>query len=522
MYDYVIVGAGSAGCVLANRLTEDPNTSVLLLEAGPWDRKQEISIPAAFYKLFKTPVDWAYFTEPEEHMNGRKLFWPRGKVIGGSSSINAMLYIRGHRQDYDEWAALGNAGWGYADVLPYFKKSEHQERGASAYHGVRGPLNVADPRSPNVLSQAFVDAAEQAGLPKNDDFNGPAQEGAGLFQVTQKNGARWSAASAFLRPARARKNLTIETDALATRVIAEGQHVVGVEYVRRGHQARVRANREVILAGGAINSPQLLLLSGIGPADDLRALGISVIADLPGVGRNLQDHLALPVTFACSKPVSIDAAETPLNLLTYLVTHRGPFTSTIAEACAFLATEPHAAATDLQYHFGPAYFVDHGFTRLKGSWFTIGPTLIKPRSAGWLTLRSTDPAASPAIHANYLSDEADLRVLVHGIRFAREIAAAAAFATYRGAEKHPGAEVKSDRELDNYVRTIAQTIYHPVGTCKMGIDPLAVVDSRLRVRGLEGLRVVDASIMPSVTRGNTNAPTIMIAEKGADFIKAGD
>ena len=520
MYDYIIVGAGSAGCVLANRLTEDPNVSVLLLEAGGPDARQEIHIPITFSKLFKGEEDWAYMTEPEPHLNNRSLYWPRGKVLGGSSSLNAMIYIRGNRHDYDEWQAAGNAGWGYDDVLPYFKKAENQERGASEYHGIGGPLNVADLRSPNELSEAFVAAGEEVGLKRTDDFNGADQEGVGLYQVTQKGGMRYSAAAAYLRDAMTRPNLTVQTGALASRIVIENGRATGVEYTVDGMTTRAEAAAEVILSGGAINSPQLLLLSGIGPAADLQALGIEVTHDLPGVGHNLQDHPAIMAAFVCTQPVSLAAAETAEQMAAFMSEQRGMLTSNVGEGGAFLTTQPESPAPDLQYHFAPSYFIEHGFQVPDGHGFTFAATLVRPQSRGQISLRSTDPTAPAAIHANYLAEEFDMRVLREGIRLARKMAAAEAFAPYRDVESHPGAAVESDADLDEYIRNNAETLYHPVGTCKMGNDDMAVVDDQLRVHGIAGLRVVDASIMPTIINGNTNAPTIMIAEKAADMIRA--
>jgi len=519
IYDYVIVGAGSAGCVLAHRLTEDPKIKVLLLEAGGSDNRREIQIPAAFSKLFKTAYDWAYYTEEQPRLNHRRMYWPRGKVLGGSSSINAMIYIRGHRHDYDFWCRLGNAGWSYAEVLPYFKKAENQERGASEYHGAGGPLNVADLRCVNPLSRAFVDACAEVGLPRNSDFNGPEQEGVGMFQVTQKAGKRHSAADAYLRPALKRPNLTVHTRAQATRLLLEGTRAFGVEYIRNGAVDRVRVDREVILCGGTINSPQLLMLSGIGPADHLTALGIPGVADLPGVGQNLQDHLLLGVAYECKQPITLAAAETFGNLLRYMLFKTGPLASNVCEAGGFLKTKSDLPAPDLQLNFGPAFYVNHGFTRPTGHGFSIGPSLIRPRSRGRIALLSSDPLEPPLIQPNYFLDDADRQVLVESVALARRIARAKAFDAYRGAEVLPGEQAQSEKVISEYVCNIIETQYHPVGTCKMGSDPMAVVDARLQVRGVEGLRVVDASIMPAIVGGNTNAPTIMIAEKAADLIK---
>ncbi len=519
MPDYVIVGAGSAGCVLANRLSEDTAARVLLIEAGLPDKKQEIHIPAAFAKLFKTPLDWAYETEAEPGAGGRRVYWPRGKMLGGSSSMNAMIYMRGHRSDYDNWRDLGNTGWGYRDVLPFFRRSEHQERGPSEYHGVGGPLNVADQRTINPLSHAFVEASVRAGLPRNPDFNGAEQDGAGFYQVTQKGGRRWSTAAAFLRPAMKRRNLTVVTGAQASRVLFEGTRAVGVEYIQRGQRYKVRAEREVILCGGAINSPQLLLLSGVGPTDDLRALGIDVVHDLPGVGANLQDHPAIAVTYACLKPITLAAAEQPRHIANFLARGRGPLTSNIAEAGSFVRTQSNLAAPDLQFHFAPVYFMDNGYANPPGHGFTFGAVLITPYSRGRITLRSTDPLAAPAIHAHYLTDERDVQVMVDGVKLARELVRLDPFGPYRGDEVWPGRAVQGDSAIAEFVRGRMQTLYHPAGTCKMGQDETAVVDERLRVHGLDGLRVADASIMPVVVRGNTNAPTIMIAEKAAAMIR---
>ncbi|HKY29027.1 MAG TPA: choline dehydrogenase [Pyrinomonadaceae bacterium] len=519
MYDYIIVGAGSAGCVLANRLTEDPRTRVLLLEAGGPDKKQEIHIPAAFAKLFKSPCDWAYYTEPQQNLNDRRLYWPRGKMLGGSSSMNAMIYIRGHRNDYDKWHDLGNEGWAFSDVLPYFKKAEHQERGASEYHGTDGPLNVSDLRSINPLSRAFVEAGQDLGFTINADFNGAQQEGFGFYQVTQKGGKRCSTAAAYLKPILRRTNLTVLTHAQATRLVIEGKKAVGVEYRKDGRSEKAIANREIILSGGTINSPQLLMLSGIGPGAQLHEAGISTMVDLPGVGENLQDHLFVSVAYACTQPVTLANAEAKKNIANYLLFKKGPLTSNVAEAGAFTKTDASLPAPDLQFHFGPVYYLNHGFTRPEGHGFTIGPTLIRPLSRGYLTLRSSDPFEAPSIQPRYLESETDMQVLVNGVKMACELAQTKAFSAYRGPAVCDGLQMCGNNEIADYVRNTVETIYHPVGTCKMGTDAMAVVDARLRVHEIKNLRVVDASVMPEIIGGNPNAAVIMIAEKAADLIK---
>jgi len=516
-FDYVIVGAGSAGCVLAARLSESSDVRVALLEAGGAETPRELTIPAAFSRAFRTACDWAYETEPEPALDGRRLYWPRGKVLGGSSALNAMVYMRGHPENYDGWAKLGNAGWSFAQVLPYFRRAEDQQRGASGLHGTGGPLRVADLRTVNPLSRAFVAAGVELGFPANDDFNGPDQLGFGLYQVTQRYGRRESAATAYLRPARRRPNLSVRTGVHATRVSLERGRAVGVEYVAGARPGRVRATREVLLCGGAVNSPQLLMLSGIGAADHLRSFAIDVAVDLPGVGENLQDHLAIAVAYECSKPVTLANAERVWSLLAYLLFRRGPLTSNVAEAGAFVTTQPGSSLPDLQFHFGPVWFIEHGFGNPSGHGFTFGPTLLRPQSRGRIRLRSTDPLVPPAIHANYLSQSADVAPLVAGIRLSRQLAATRALSEFCGFETLPG-PVIDDQALAAYVRAHAQTLYHPVGTCRMGNDAGAVVDARLCVRGVEGLRVVDASIMPTIVGGNTNAPTIMIAEKAAALI----
>jgi len=518
-YDYIIVGAGSAGCVLAARLTEDKHVRVLLLEAGGPTTPRESRIPAAFSKLYKTAVDWNYSTEPEPHLNGRRLYWPRGKMLGGSSAINAMIYMRGNALDYDYWKSLGNLGWGFSDVLPYFKKSENQTRGASAYHGTGGPLNVMDLRYVNRLTRAFLSAAGELGIPSNPDFNAENQDGVGLYQVTQRNGKRHGAADAYLNSACKRANLSVMTGAHAIQVLMEKGRAVGIAYVRNGVSEEARADGETILSGGTINSPQLLLLSGIGAADEIRQTGIQPVHDLPGVGKNLQDHVMVSVGYLCTQPVSLASAESVPNLLKYFLLKRGPLVSNVAEAGIFLRTRSDLVEPDLQLLFGPAYYVNHGLSPRKEHCFGFGPTLVTPESRGEISLRSTNPQQPPAIRANYLSTGADMRVVVHGVRLSRQLAHSKAFATYRGDELHPGTNAQTDAEIAEFVCREAETLYHPVGTCKMGNDSMAVVDARLRVRGIEKLRVVDASIMPRIIAGNTNAPTIMIAEKAADMIR---
>ena len=518
MFDYIIVGAGSAGCVLANRLSENPQARVLLLEAGQSDKRAEIRIPAAFCRLFKTSVDWAYETEPQSELKNRSLFWPRGKVLGGSSSINAMIYIRGHRADYDGWAADGCSGWGYTDVLPYFKRSEDYAHGASTFHGVGGPMRVEDQRDPNPLSEVFVEASVQAGLSQNDDFNGAEQEGAGLYQVNQRGGRRESATTAFLRPVRSRANLTVETGAMATQVLFEGTRACGISYVQGGQTKRAEASEEVILAAGAINSPQLLMLSGVGPAAHLQACGIQVVADRGQVGENLQDHLVVGIRYGSKRPGTLLSAESPMNIARYLLMRRGMLTSNIAEAGAFVRTGSDGPA-DLQFHVAPVLFMNHGLEPPTEHGFTLGPTLVRSESRGSIRLRSADPLAPPSIEPNYLTEPADVETLVAGLRLARDIVSRSAYDSYRGEERAPGSVARTDAELEDYIRETSETLYHPVGTCRMGADSEAIVDLELRVQGVDGLRVVDASVMPKIINGNTNAPTVMIAEKAADLIK---
>jgi choline dehydrogenase len=523
-YDYIIVGSGSAGSVLANRLSAKPEIKVLLLEAGGSDNSFYVRMPAGIANLSGPRFNWGYETAPQAAMKGRRMYWPRGRLIGGSSSVNAMVYMRGQPADYDHWRQLGNAGWSYDDVLPYFKKAERNERLHDRFHGADGPLNVAERPYTNPLSHAFVEAAQQAGLPFNPDFNGALQLGCGLFQVTQKNGRRWSAASAYLHPAAARENLTIVTKAQATRVLIENGRAVGVEYARGRRRHTARASQEVVLAAGAINSPQLLLLSGIGPAEELRARGVSVVHDLPGVGKNLQDHLNVNIVQRAKRGSALDGKNrglAPIGVaLEYLFYGTGPGTSNVAEAGAFAISELGAANPDVQYHFIPAQVVNHARTPMDGDGVTVHACCLRPQSRGEIRLASTDPLQPPVMDPNYLAADYDLKVLIAGLRQGRDILAAQAFKPWLGEERLPGPAVQSNAELEDFIRATAETEYHPVGTCKMGSDPMAVVDEKLRVRGIERLRVIDASIMPAIVSGNTNAPVIMIAEKGAEMMLA--
>jgi choline dehydrogenase len=523
MYDYVIVGAGTAGCVLADRLSESGQSRLLLLEAGPPDTKLEIRVPAAFSKLFKTSVDWAYETEPQPALANRRLFWPRGKMLGGTSSINAQMHVRGNHADYDGWAALGNSGWGFDDLLPYFTKSEHNERGPAPFRGTGGPLNVSRQRDPNRATEAFLAAAQESGIARSDDVHGPSQEGADFTQVTQKRGRRWSAADAYLRPAMTRPNLTVRTGAHATRLLFDGRRAVGVEYTIDGRRESAHVDREVIVAGGAVNSPQLLMLSGVGPGSHLRELGMEVVLDAPGVGQHLQDHLASGIIVHSLQPVTLVAAESLANLLKFVLLRRGQLTSNVAEACAFVRSNPRLSAPDLELIFAPVPFIEHGLVKPPGHGITIGVVLLQPKSIGSITLRSADPFAAPRIDPCYLTDPDgdDIRLLVAGTRLANRVMRSPALASFAGAPMLPDRELRTDQDVEEFIRQKAESLYHPVGTCRMGTDRLAVVDPRLCVRGLDRLRVVDASIMPQIIRGHTNSPTVMIAEKAAEMIKAG-
>jgi len=519
-YDFVIVGAGSAGCVLANRLSTNPEHRVLLLEAGRDERRKETWIPAAWSKLFKSSCDWAYQADCGPGLNGRSLFVPRGKALGGTSTINAMMYLRGNRADYDEWATMGNDGWSYDDVLPYFKRSEDNERGASEYHGAGGPLTVADVRDPNPLAAAFVEAATETGIPRIEDPNGATQEGAAFTQVNIRNGKRCSSADAFLRPVLGRSNLDVVTNAHVLQIIFQGHRATGVKFHRAGGEEIARADREVVVCAGALDSPKLLLLSGIGHAEEIRRHGLSLVQDLPGVGQNLQEHTGGKILVRCREPISLLAAESVGNLIRYILLRRGMLASSGPEGVAFVKTTPELNAPDVEIVLLPILWLNEGFTRPSEHGYTIAVVLLKPRSRGFVALQSGDPDRPPRISMNLFSDRDghDMRTTVAGIQIARRIIEAPALAALSSGEIFPGTAATSDADLAASVRAEAQTIWHPVGTCRMGTDPMSVVDPGLRVHGIEGLRVIDASVMPTITRGHTHAPTVMIAEKGADML----
>jgi choline dehydrogenase len=521
VYDYIIVGAGSAGCVLAARLSADSSVRVLLLEAGPGDDVLEIHAPAALSRLFQGPYDWNYQTTPQRQAGGRTVYWPRGRVLGGSSSMNAMIYIRGNRHDYRSWVTdHGCAGWDYPDLMPYFRRAEDNSRGASAYHSTGGPLAVTDLRYKSAACEAFIAAAREQGAVANDDFNGPRQDGVGWYQVTQRGGHRCSAADAYLRPAMSRPNLTVHTDALVSHVLIEGGQATGVSYLRRGVAETARAAAEVILSGGAVNSPQLLMLSGIGPADHLIEMGIEVKADSPSVGASLSDHPAVPVVWSTPKLRGLWEKTGNAGALRWRLTGRGPVSSNVAESGGFAHSAPGLTAPDLQLHVLPAAFRDQGLADPAERAMSVLVGLVDVASRGWVRLRTADPRHRPAIDPGYLSDERDVRALAAGLKMAREFVTAKPMAAICSSEIAPGAHVRSDAELLDYVRSSVVTLYHPVGTCAMGGNGrrTSVVDPELRVRGVTGLRVVDASVMPSAPRGNTNAPTIAIAERAADLI----
>ena len=522
-YDYIVIGAGSAGCVLANRLSADPSNKVLLLEAGARDWNPWIHVPVGYFKTMHNPsTDWCYMTEPDKGIAERRLQWPRGKVLGGSSSLNGLLYVRGQKEDYDRWEELGNKGWSFKDVLPYFKKSEDQERGADEYHGVGGLLKVSDLRLRRPIADMFIKAAEQIGIPFNKDYNGENQEGVGYFQQTAHKGFRWSTAKGFLRPARKRANLTVLTHAHTSRILFEDNKAVGVEFLQNGALKQVKASKEVVLSAGAIGSPQILQLSGVGPKDILDKHNIPVVKEMPGVGQNLQDHLQIRLVFKTKQNTLNDELNSYFKQfkvgLQYFFKRTGPLTLAASQIAIFTKSSPEVERPDIQFHMQPLSADKPGDGVHPFSAFTASVCQLRPHSSGYLEIKSTDPLEHPAIHPNYLSDERDLEVAVNSIKVARRIAEAPALAPEILDEYVPGREFQTDEELLDAARQYSQTIYHPTSTCKMGDDDMAVVDDRLRVHGIEGLRVADASIMPEIVSGNTNAPSIMIGEKASDMI----
>ena len=523
-FDFIVVGAGSAGCVLANRLSESGCHNVLLLEAGGRDTSPWIHIPLGYGKLFTDPkVNWLYTNEPDPAVADRCIPNPRGKVLGGSSSINGLVYTRGQREDYDHWRQLGNEGWSFDDVLPFFRKSEDQERGESEYHGTGGPLSVSDSRTRHPLCDAFIESAVACGFKRTDDFNGPQNEGFGYAQLTARNGMRASAAVAFLRPAKNRKNLSIVTGAHATRILFDGRRATGVEYARGGNRFVAEARGEVILSGGAINSPQLLQLSGLGPAEHLRDIGVDVVADMPDVGANLQDHFNIRLVYRCNRPITLnDAVRHPIRgareVANFALRRRGFFAMGASVATGFFKTDPALATPDIQAGITlfSAEKIGERLHPFPGVSFIV--RLLRPESRGTIMAKTADPFEAPAIRPNFLHAPRDGETIARGCQMAREIASKGPLADYVESEHIPGADVVSDDEMLDYLRRYGATSFHPVGTCRMGPDERAVVDSRLRVRGFEGLRVADASIMPKIISANTNAPTIMIGEKASAMI----
>ena len=526
-YTYIVVGAGAAGCVVANRLSEDPGNTVLLLEAGGRDRNPLIHIPVGFTKLTSPDVNWGFSTAPQAQMNDREMWYPQGRTLGGSTSINAMIYIRGHRSDYEGWEALGNKGWGYDGVLPYFRQSENNTRLKNEYHGVGGDMNVTQQIQHNDLTRAFVMAGQELGLDFNPDVNGAQQDGITFYDVTQRNARRESSSTAFLRPAIERPNLTVITRALTTRLLIESGAAIGVEYRHDDDTQVAHVDAEVVLSGGAVNSPRLLLLSGIGSADHLRSVGVDVVHELPGVGQNFQDHMDVYLT-AETTPVSYNREDRPdralRHMIQYLLYKTGPMTACVAEAGAFIRSGPDVPSPDIQIHCLPAYVIDHGRQRRKGHGVTINTCNLRPHSVGSVGLRSSDPDDPPVIDPNYCGDEDgyDWKISIEGFRWGRRLLQTDAFAPFIKHEHMPGKGTDTDEEIKDYIRRWSKTDYHPVGSCSMGSGDDAVVDTELRVRGLDDLRVIDASVMPKLISGNTQAPSIMIGEKGAAIMRAGE
>lgn len=519
-FDYIVIGAGSAGAVVAGRLSEDPGVRVLLVEAGGSGRHLNVQIPAAFPKQFKTAHDWEFYTEPEPHLNGRTIYHPRGKMLGGCSGQNAMIYIRGNRYDYDSWAKNGAAGWSYDEVLPLFKRSERNSRGASDYHGASGPMFVEDPRSPNELSQRIVEAMVASGISRSDDFNGPEQLGAGLYQVTQKRGQRWTTSDGYLRPARRRPNLTVLTGTRALRLRIDQGRVTGVDVERSGTRAVHRAEREVVLSAGAFNTPQLLMLSGIGPADHLAEHGLPVVVDNPNVGAHLMDHPMYMVNFETTAPGSLIGAESPRQLAEYVTRRRGLLTSNIGEAGAFFHTRSGDDAPSMQFIGAPGYFWNHGFESHRKPAFAIGCSMVGAVSAGQVRLRGSDPAERAEVTFNYFAEPEDMQAMVTAVERAREVAGAGPLRDVVGRELHPGTQASTPVHLEAEIRRNVEHTYHPSCTARIGTETDGVVDARLRVHGVAGLRIADASVFPRIPHGNTHAPALMVGEKAADLLRS--